>query len=151
MPPEIDIHEKENVMKRTLMIGAALAAGVFATLAMAQDKSADCPMDMSKMDHSNMGGMMMSGEPKGDQGPSSQAFAKANAAMHGAMDIEFTGNADVDFAKGMIPHHQGAIDMAKIVLEHGKDPELRALAEGVIKAQESEIAFMNAWLAKNAK
>ena len=69
----------------------------------------------------------------------------------GAMDIEFTGNADADFAKGMIPHHQGAVEMAKIVLEHGKDPEIRALAEGVIKAQESEIAFMNAWLAKNAK
>ena len=103
------------------------------------------------MDHSKMGGMMMSGEPKGDQGAASKAFAKANAAMHTAMDIEFTGNADVDFAKGMIPHHQGAIEMAKIVLEHGKDPELRALAEGVIKAQESEIAFMNAWLAKNAK
>ena len=138
-------------MKRTLLISAALAAGIVATLAFAQDKTADCPMDMSKMDHSAMGGMMMSGEPKGDQGAASKAFAKANAAMHGAMDIEFTGNVDADFAKGMIPHHQGAVEMAKIELEFGKDPELRALAEGVIKAQESEIAFMNAWLAKNAK
>jgi uncharacterized protein (DUF305 family) len=140
-------------MKRTLLISAALAAGIIATLAYAQDKAADCPMDMSKMDHSKMdGGMMvMSGEPKGDQGPSSKAFAKANAAMHGAMDIEFTGNVDVDFAKGMIPHHQGAVEMAKIELETGKDPELRALAEAIIKAQDTEIAFMNAWLKKNAK
>jgi uncharacterized protein (DUF305 family) len=138
-------------MKRIFMIGAALAAGIIATLASAQDKSADCAMDMSKMDPAKMQGMMMSGEPKGDQGPSSKAFAKANADMHGAMDIEFTGNVDVDFAKGMIPHHQGAIEMAKIELAGGKDPELRALAEGVIKAQDSEIAFMNAWLAKNAK
>ena len=139
-------------MKRTLMIGAALAAGIISTFVFAQEKAADCPMDMSKMDHSAMGGgMTMSGEPKGDQGAASKAFAKANAAMHTAMDIEFTGNADADFAKGMIPHHQGAVEMAKIELKFGKDPELRALAEGVIKAQQSEIAFMNAWLAKNAK
>ena len=140
-------------MKRTLLISAALAAGIISTFAFAQEKAADCPMDMSAMDHSKMGGgmMMMSGEPKGDQGAASKAFAKANAAMHTAMDIEFTGNVDADFAKGMIPHHQGAVAMAMIELESGKDPELRALAEGVIKAQESEIAFMNAWLAKNAK
>ena len=138
-------------MKRTLLISAALAAGILGTFALAQEKAADCPVDMSAMDHSATGGMAMSGEPKGDQGAASKAFAKANAAMHTAMDIAFTGNADADFAKGMIPHHQGAVEMAKIVLEHGKDPEIRALAEGVIKAQESEVAFMNAWLKKNAK
>ncbi len=95
--------------------------------------------------------MMNMGTPKGDQGEASKAFAKANAAMHTGMDIEFSGNPDVDFAKGMMPHHQGAIDMAKIELQYGKDAELRKLAEGVIAAQESEIAFMKDWLAKNAK
>ncbi|WP_244479340.1 MULTISPECIES: DUF305 domain-containing protein [unclassified Rhizobium] len=87
--------------------------------------------------------------PKGDQGPSSQAFAKANARMHAGMAITYTGKADVDFAKGMIAHHQGAIDMAKVELEFGTDPELRALAQEVIAAQEAEIARMKAWLAKN--
>ncbi|MGL4489018.1 MAG: CopM family metallochaperone, partial [Rhizobiaceae bacterium] len=58
---------------------------------------------------------------------------------------------DVDFAKGMIPHHQGAVDMAKIVLQYGKDADLRKLAEGVVSTQESEIKFMTEWLAKNAK
>ncbi|MFY8102187.1 MAG: DUF305 domain-containing protein, partial [Allorhizobium sp.] len=47
--------------------------------------------------------------------------------------------------------HQGAIDMANIVLEHGKDPEIRKLAEEVIKAQEGEIAMMKEWLAKNGQ
>ena len=85
----------------------------------------------------------------GDKGPSSMAYMDANTRMHEGMAIEFTGNADVDFIRGMIPHHQGAVDMAKIVLEHGTDPEVRKLAEGVIAAQEAEIAWMQEWLAKN--
>ena len=85
----------------------------------------------------------------GDKGPSSMAYMDANTRMHEGMAIEFTGNADVDFIRGMIPHHQGAVDMAKIVLEHGTDPEVRKLAEAVIAAQEAEIAWMQEWLAKN--
>ncbi len=70
--------------------------------------------------------------------------------MHEGMDITYTGNADVDFVRGMIPHHQGAVDMAKTLLAFGKDPQLRKLAEEIIKAQESEIALMQEWLKKNA-
>jgi uncharacterized protein (DUF305 family) len=51
----------------------------------------------------------------------------------------------------MIPHHQGAIDMAKIVLAFGKNAEVKKLAEDVIKAQEGEIAMMREWLKKNGK
>lgn len=81
---------------------------------------------------------------------STLGFMEANAAMHKDMEIEYSGDADVDFVRGMIPHHQGAVAMAKIVLEHGKDPEVRKLAEGVIAAQEAEITWMQDWLAKNA-
>lgn len=83
--------------------------------------------------------------------PSDKAYLAANAKMHSDMNIVLTGNADADFMRSMIPHHEGAVAMAKIALEHGKDPEVRKLAEDVIKAQEAEIAMMKTWLAKNGK
>lgn len=78
-------------------------------------------------------------------------YKAANDKMHKEMNISFSGDADVDFARGMIPHHQGAVDMAKVVLAHGKDPELRKLAESVITEQEKEIAFLRDWLTKRGK
>ncbi|HSG56282.1 MAG TPA: DUF305 domain-containing protein [Paracoccaceae bacterium] len=85
----------------------------------------------------------------GDTTPSSTAFNDANLKMHADMAIQMTGNADADFVRGMVPHHQGAVDMARIVLQYGTDPEVRAFAEGVIAAQEAEIAWLKDWLAKN--
>jgi uncharacterized protein (DUF305 family) len=83
--------------------------------------------------------------------PASTAeFRAANARMHRDMDIRFTGNADRDFAAGMIPHHQGAIDMARIQLRYGTDPEMRALAEAIIQAQEAELGKLRAFLARTA-
>jgi uncharacterized protein (DUF305 family) len=123
---------------KTLFLSAALALA-FTMPASAEEAGHTAHHDMTKT------------ETAGDQSASSTAFRQANAKMHEAMDIEFTGNADVDFVRGMIAHHQGAIDMARIELEHGKDAGIRKLAEGIISAQESEIKTMEAWLEENAR
>jgi uncharacterized protein (DUF305 family) len=91
------------------------------------------------------------GQPSAAATASTRAFEAANAKMHRDMAIPFTGNADVDFVRGMIPHHQGAIDMARVVLEHGKDEWVKKLAGEVITAQTKEIAEMTEWLGRNAR
>ena len=77
-------------------------------------------------------------------------LAEAEAAMNkmmAGMDIKPTGDVDHDFVAMMIPHHQGAVDMAKAFLLHGKDPALRRLAGEIIVTQGQEIDVMRLRLA----
>jgi len=67
----------------------------------------------------------------------------AVARMHVAMHVPFSGDADRDFARMMIPHHQGAIDMALAELRYGKDKRLKRLAEEIIVDQQQEITVMH--------
>ena len=68
-----------------------------------------------------------------------QAMDRMNSGMAAARP---TGDPDRDFAAMMIPHHQGAIDMAKVELIYGRDPVLRRLAQGIIVEQQQEIELM---------
>ena len=85
------------------------------------------------------------------QTPADKAFAQSMQSMMKAMAVKPTGDPDLDFVNMMTPHHQGAIDMAKVELQYGKDPMLRKLAEDIVEAQETEIADMKAWKAAHPK
>ncbi len=78
-----------------------------------------------------------------DVSPVNDALNQAKISMNTAMaNPPMTGNPDIDFAVMMIPHHQGAIEMAKVELRYGTDSRLRRLAQEIIVTQQSEIALM---------
>ncbi len=85
--------------------------------------------------------------------PATKALIDANQAMMSDMmaPAMLTGNPDKDFIAMMIPHHEGAIAMAKVVLEYGHDADVRALAEAIVKGQSGEVQWMKDWLAKQPK
>ena len=88
---------------------------------------------------------MMAGS--GSLDPVTAAFEAINRRMHRDMMPGEVMSPDRAFASAMIAHHQAAIDMAKVVIAFGADPEIRKLAEGIIVAQQQEILQMRAWLA----
>jgi hypothetical protein len=83
--------------------------------------------------------------PAADAGGEAPFLAENDAAMKKMMSdmaVTPTGDADVDFVAMMVPHHQGAIDMAVAVLRHGRNPQIRRLAQEIIVTQQQEIAAM---------
>jgi uncharacterized protein (DUF305 family) len=97
----------------------------------------------------SMAGMAMSAasDDQGDSASTKEFQAADHSMMSGMSDVQYTGDADHDFVAHMIPHHQGAVAMAKVELKYGKDAKLRALAREIIASQDKEIAFMKQWLA----
>lgn len=89
------------------------------------------------------GGIPKAGAPTTE---ASKAYEAAAQKMHKDMSSEYTNDVDVDFVRGMIPHHQGAIDQAEILLKHSTNLRLRRLAGGIIASQRREIRFMEKWL-----
>ena len=97
-----------------------------------------------------MPGMAMSSSSDADSSGSTPAFKAADQKMMQQMQAPaYTGDADKDFVAHMIPHHQGAIDMAEVELKYGKDPEMKKLARSIVKAQKEENALMQRWQAKH--
>src|SRR5262245_17967458 len=94
----------------------------------------------------------MAADARGHHLAPADAFGAAMRAAMEAMDrgmnaARMSGDPDQDFLAMMIPHHQGAIDMARLVLVHGRDPHVRQLAGEIIAAQQAEIDAMHVRLA----
>lgn len=84
--------------------------------------------------------------------PSTTQYRQAMQRMHtGMMAESYTNDADRDFVAGMLPHHQGAVDMARVELKYGHDPVLRRLASNIVTDQEREIALMRRWQAEHSR
>ena len=132
------------MMKTMLAASLFLALGSNAVLAQDSDLPAICA--------GPHGGHAMSGAwdmPMDSMDEAHQAMMAGMDKMQADMDVGMMAeDIDVAFICGMIPHHQGAIDMAKAELAYGDDPFARELAEKIIAAQEAEIAQMKEWLAK---
>ena len=124
---------------RRILLGAAAGAAMLAAgPAPAQQEQ---PHAAPHGQHGGGGAGVTTGG--GHHGDSMRA---AMRGMQHGMDVPMSGDPDVDFARMMIPHHQGAVDMARSQLESGKDPELRRLAQKIIEDQEREIAILQGWL-----
>ena len=87
-------------------------------------------------------------KPKPNTVAMQQAYAKSMENMHGEMTLGVADPVpDMAFARGMLPHHIAAVDMAKVQLEYGTDEEMRQLAQDVIDNQQTEIDVMKNWIA----
>jgi uncharacterized protein (DUF305 family) len=88
--------------------------------------------------------------PQNDKTAAEPAWSELMASMEkmrvAMASMESSGNSDADFVRLMLPHHQAAIDMAKVQLIYGKDPQMRRLAQEIITDQQSEIELMQRWL-----
>ena len=127
---------------RPLVFG--LLAGAASMLAL--------PAFAQRLEQSPMGHRGMTSEeaaPKGLAAAPSSLMESMDKMDRDMAAAPMTGNVDRDFVAMMIPHHQGAVDMARIELANGKDPAMRELAGNIIDAQQREIALMTRWLAEH--
>ncbi len=83
--------------------------------------------------------------------PADQAFMAAMDRMNATMKVPLTGNPDADFVAMMIPHHQGAVDMAKVELQYGKNEQLRRMADRIVTAQTKQIDALRRWQARHGR
>lgn len=141
-------------MKSKLLVSALALTAALAVAGMAQGQTqshGSRPGMGSDMDPAVMQKMMHEMMPAGSDSPSTKDYKQVGMSMMKNMNVTYTGDPDVDFRTHMIPHHQGAIDMAKVALEHAKDPDTKKMAQKIIDDQKKEIVKMQDWLKMHRK
>lgn len=124
---------------RTALLALA-AAGVLSFTPPAFAQSASSPMTGTP--DAMMGG--------GNMGHGSQRMRESvMGGMQKMQGMQLSGDTDKDFAMMMRMHHQQGLEMAKAQLQHGKDKEMRAMAQKILKQQRKEIAEFDRWLSKH--
>ena len=127
---------------KTFLAGAAaFAISIVVTMPTAFAQTPASSASMAGMD------MSAATSNQGDSASTKEFQSADHSMMSGMSGVEYTGDADHDFVAHMIPHHEGAVAMAKVELKYGKDAKLRALAKEIIASQDKEIAFMKQWIA----
>lgn len=137
------------------MLPLATLALLAGSPALAQDNAAETYPDVCKAEAAHAGHGAPAAQPEPDMSAMNE---HQQASMQGMMKMDrdmmqgmMKEDADVAFICGMIAHHQGAIDMSMVELEHGDDPWAKEMAQKVIDAQTREIADMTKWLEENAE
>lgn len=145
-------------LRTGMMSGRALAIAVVATVGLASPIYAG-DRDFRLPDQCKVAGDMPAGRMMDMEGMdmetmpehSRENIRRMMVTMPAMHDSKMNEDPDVAFACGMIAHHQGAIDMAQVLLEHGDDAQMIELAGQIIAAQADEIEEMTAWLVENAR
>jgi uncharacterized protein (DUF305 family) len=136
----------------TKVVITVIAATCLAGVAVAQTSHRNhTSTSMGQTDPAAMQKMMQDMMPSANDPASTKDFKAADMSMMMNMHAPYTGNADVDFRTHMIPHHKGAIEMAKVALKYAKDAGTKKTAQKIIDDQENEIVEMTEWLKKNGK
>jgi hypothetical protein len=125
----------------------SLAGAAVATLVLVVERPADAGHRMGSGQHDHGAVPPRDSPPEGGAEPTFYSeLSQVNTRMHEGMEIAPGGNIDRDFMRMMIPHHEGAVDMARVLLKYGHDERLKRLAQSIIVEQGQEIAYMRTLL-----
>lgn len=130
----------------TFALNAALVLGLAGPVVAQTQYGGHEAMKGGAVAEADMQKMMQDAAHKPDDAASTKGFKAADMAMMRNMQVPYTGDPDVDFRTHMIPHHEGAVEMARVALKHAKDPETTAVAEKIIADQMKEVVEMKVWL-----
>ena len=136
----------QKSVRQRIRHGACLSLSILGLLA-AGGASAQTAPSPAMSASGAMGKPMMSGMESGSA--SKEMQSSMMSGMEKMKEMKMSGATDKDFAMMMKMHHQQALEMAKPEVDHGKSPEMKAMARKIIKDQTKEIGQLDEWMKKH--